>query len=455
MPGFILNPIAIYGSEPGFQPPPPYTPTYNAIYFSGIDQYYYSGSNLFGDPDRRGGINRTFFDNSGSLESPNQWIITSNGVGTGETPILTRAGGSLRDTVLQYWDIESGSTSYKRLQTTNKLEFPFAQIEYADTFPDTGGTGRGIETSQDEEYALFYGQEFLRTSATDTHESGIAKLPYSTITSSYAGDSTFKTNIGSGPNNLTRGGSGGRINKLHITSAKKIGVCHNAVGWDNVTGSVQEFVVLNNDGSQDYNFSFSGSWTNAAGDEQNNGSTLATYYFDNPADGKKRWIVAGSFKKFNGTTYNHILAFDETGSIDTTFNSFGAGFNSTVKNIFKVDDDFMCVVGEFTTYNGSNAQRAVVLRYDGAMLGGMTSNDGNVIYDGVFYDEYLYLRGDFINWQPQGGSSIFANGIASVKTDFATVNPNYFTGTGSFETEFGYSDIFDTGSSQPVEVFLG
>lgn len=456
MPGILFNPIANYGvGAGGEQPEPPYVPSYEAIYFSGQDQYYYSGSNLFGIPQRRGGVSRTFFDNSGSLEANNQWLTATNGLALGETPLEPKGAGSLREYVLTAWNLTSGSTNYNRLQTTNKRQFPFAQIEYGDTYPDTSGDVLGIETSLDEEYALVYGQEFLRTSATVTHESGIAKLPYSTITSSYAGDTTFKTNIGSGPNNLTRGGQSGIINKVHINKDKKIGVCHNAIGWDNTTGSVQEFVVLNNNGTQDTNFDFSGSWTNQFGDENDNGSTLATYYFDNPADGKKRWIVGGSFKQFNGTTYNHIIAFDETGSVDTTFNSGGTNFNSTVKNIFKVDDDFMCVVGEFTTYNGTNTQRAAVIRYDGALLNGMSGTDGNVIYDGVFYDEYLYLRGDFINWTPQGGSSIFANGIASVKTDFATVNPNYFIGTGSFVTDTGYSDIFDTGSSQPAEVFLG
>lgn len=455
MPGFILNQLAIYGSEPGQQPEPPYIPSYSAIYFSGQDQYYYSGSNLFGIPQRNGGVSRTFFDNSGSLESNAQWLTATNGLGTGETPLEPKGAGSLREFVLTSWNLESGSTNYNRLQTTNKLEFPFAQIEYGDTYPDTSGDVLGIETSLDEEYALVYGQEFLRTSATVTHESGIAKLLHSTITSSYAGDSTFKTNIGSGPHNLTRNAQSALINKVHINKDKKIGVCHNAVGWDNVTGSVQEFVVLNNNGLRDTNFDFSGSWTNQFGDENDNGSTNAVYYFDNPADGKRRWIVGGTFKKFNGTTYNHILAFDETGSIDTTFNSGGTGFNSKVTNIFKVDDDFMCVVGQFTTYNGTNAQRAVVLRYDGATLGGMTSNDGNEIYDGVFYDEYLYLRGDFINWQPQGGSNIFSNGIASVKTDFQTVNPNYFIGTGSVSTDTGYSNRQDTGSQEPAEVFLG
>ena len=183
--------------------------------------------------------------------------------------------------------------------------------------------------------------------------------------------------------------------------------------------------------------------------------TRATYYFDNPTDGKKRWIVAGIFKQFNGTTYNHILAFDETGSIDTTFNSGGTGFNSNVSNIFKVDDDYMCVVGQFTTYNGTNAQRAVVIKYDGTILTGMGVTDGNEIYSGVYHDNYLYLRGDFQNYTPIGGTSTFVNGIVSIQTDFATVNPNYDIGSGSFETEFGYSDIADTGSSETVEVFLG
>ena len=457
MPGIVLNPIANFGSGTA-QPPQPYVPTYTGIYFAGEDQYYYSGSNLFSDPDRRGGINRTLFVNNGGSDS---WAQTVNGTGAVSSPIRTNAGASLREYTLQNWYIESGSgglrAQYKRLQTTNKEASPIGtpSIVYSDNFDDTSGDILGMETSLDEEYAILYGTEFLRTSNTVTHQSGLAKLPYSTITTSYAGDSTFKTNAGSGPDGQTIGGQAGVVNKVHVNIDKKIGVCHNGRGWNTVSGSVQEFVVLNNDGTQDTNFTFSGSWTNEFNDENATGTTEAVYYFDNPTDGKKRWIVAGKFKKFNGTTYNHILAFDETGSIDTTFNSGGAGFNSNVSNIFKVDDDYMCVVGQFTTYNGTNAQRAVVIKYDGTIATGMGVTDGNEIYSGVYHDNYLYLRGDFKNYTPIGGSSTFVNGIVSIQTDFATPNPNYDIGSGSFVTDFGYSDIADTGSSQTVEVFLG
>ena len=196
MPGIILNPIAVYGSgEP--TPPQPYVPSYTGIYFAGEDQYYYSGSNLYGDPDRRGGINRTLFVNNGGSDN---WAQTVNSAGLPNTPIKTNAGGSLREYTLQNWYIESGSgglrAQYKRLQTTNKEVSGVGtpNIVYGDNFTDTSGDILGIETSLDEEYAILYGQEFLRTSNTDTHQSGLAKLPYSTITTSYAGDSTFKTN---------------------------------------------------------------------------------------------------------------------------------------------------------------------------------------------------------------------------------------------------------------------
>lgn len=456
MPGIIANPIANYGGTRGVQPEPPYVPTYEAIYFAGEDQYYYSGSNLFGVADRRGGISRTFFRDSGSLEPNSQWYVTSNGVGGGSnTPLRPVAAGSLREFTTQFWYFTSGSTQYKRIQTTNKREFPFAAIEYADDFPDTSGDVFGSQTALDESYILVFGQEFLRTSATDTHTGGIAKLPYSTITSSFAGDSTFKSNVGDGPSNNTIGGAGGQVHFAHSNYDKKIGVAHNGKGWDNVTGSYHDFVVLNNDGSRDTNFLMaSGSFTDQFGTQYQNGGTRAVYFFDNPADGKKRWIVAGEFKQFGGTTYNHIMAFDETGSIDTTFNSGGTGFNSKVSNIFKVDNDFMCVVGQFTSYNGSTAYGAAVIRYDGALLNSAANHDGNEVFDGVYYDNYLYLRGDFKNFTV-GGVNYNVNGIISCQTNFSTKNPNYFIGTGSFTTDIGYSDIFDTGSSQPVEVFLG
>lgn len=461
MPGIILNPIANYGGIRGQQPEPPYVPTYEGIYFAGQDQYYYSGSDLYPDVNRIGGMNRTLFEFSGSIPATGDgWSTTINSAGASNTPIKVVAGGSLREYTIQSWYIESGSIQYKHLQTTNKGKTGTATLPaiiYSDTFSDTSGDILGIETALDESYAILYGQEFLRTSNTHTATGGLCKLSYDLITSSYAGDSTFETNVGQGANNQTIGGAPGIINKVHINKDKKIGVGHNGDGWNGVSGSYHNFVVLNNDGTRDTTFQMaSGSFTDQFGSQIANGGVNAVYYFDNPADGKKRWIVGGTFRQFGGTTYNRIIAFDETGSLDTSFNTgIGTGFNSKVTNIFKIDDDFMGVVGQFNQYDGTTAYGVAVLRYDGALLNALPYHDGNEIFDGVYYDNYLYLRGDFKEIIPAGGSFTFVNGIISMPTSFSTFNPNYFIGTGSLTSDTGYCDINTSGSSQPAQVFLG
>ncbi len=76
------------------------------------------------------------------------------------------------------------------------------------------------------------------------------------------------------------------------------------------------------------------------------------------SDGKI--LFGGSFTAYNGTTANRLIRLNPNGSVDTTFNT-GTGFNSTIYTTSIQSDGKIIVGGQFTSYNGTTANRIVRL----------------------------------------------------------------------------------------------
>jgi uncharacterized delta-60 repeat protein len=85
------------------------------------------------------------------------------------------------------------------------------------------------------------------------------------------------------------------------------------------------------------------------------------------SDGKL--LVGGTFTAYNGTTANGIVRVLDTGLIDTTYNSGGAGFasNTDVRQIATRLNDQLVVSGAFTTYNGTARSRIARIADTGAL----------------------------------------------------------------------------------------
>lgn len=82
-------------------------------------------------------------------------------------------------------------------------------------------------------------------------------------------------------------------------------------------------------------------------------------------------IIGGSFTTFASTSVGRIARLTSTGSLDTSFNSGGTGFNSNVRAIAIQSDDKILVGGDFTTYNTSSGytacNRIIRLNSDGSV----------------------------------------------------------------------------------------
>jgi uncharacterized delta-60 repeat protein len=89
------------------------------------------------------------------------------------------------------------------------------------------------------------------------------------------------------------------------------------------------------------------------------------------SDGKI--LVAGEFTSYNGTGANRIIRINSDGSIDTGF-TYGTGFNARVYDIKLQSDGKILVAGEFTTYNGSSVDKLIRLNSDGSLDTGYTTS---------------------------------------------------------------------------------
>ena len=81
-------------------------------------------------------------------------------------------------------------------------------------------------------------------------------------------------------------------------------------------------------------------------------------------DGK--FILVGSFTSFNGTTANRIVRLNADGSQDTSFNT-GAGANDNIHSVCILQDGKILIGGVFTSFDGTASYRIARLNSDGSI----------------------------------------------------------------------------------------
>jgi uncharacterized delta-60 repeat protein len=144
------------------------------------------------------------------------------------------------------------------------------------------------------------------------------------------------------------------------------------------------------------------------------------------SDGKL--IVGGQFTSYKGSSYNRIIRLNSDATIDTSFNP-GTGFNNTViRNCIAIQSDGKIIVGgNFTTYNGTSANRIIRLNSDGSIDTGFvygTGFDSNVTALALDSNGKIVVAGQF---QTYNGSS--RNRIIRLNTN-GTIDTGFSIGTG-------------------------
>jgi uncharacterized delta-60 repeat protein len=211
-------------------------------------------------------------------------------------------------------------------------------------------------------------------------------------------DTTFNTNIGTGPNFS--------VTRIKIQSDGKIIVIGGFGNWNGTT--VTRMVRLNANGTLDTAF------TTALG----TGPVGAIEAIEIQSDGKI--IVTGAFGTWNGVTVNRIVRLNTDGTRDTAFTTnTGTGANSTILSAVIQADQKIVLGGAFTTWNGTTSiGRIVRLNTDGTrdtafttnISSGATTNQINSI--AIQSDNKLVVVGTFTTW-----ISTSVNRIVRLNTD--------------------------------------
>jgi len=124
--------------------------------------------------------------------------------------------------------------------------------------------------------------------------------------------------------------------------------------------------------------------------------------------------AAGAFLSYDAPRYNRIIKLDNTGSIDTTFN-MGAGFDNTVYTMATQSDGKIIAGGAFTSYSGSTQNRIIRLNTDGTRDATFNSGTG---LNGVAYDMKVQPDGKIV------AAGAFTTYSGSTNSGIVRINTN-------------------------------
>ena len=202
------------------------------------------------------------------------------------------------------------------------------------------------------------------------------------------------------------------VRSIAIQSDGKIVVGGNFANYNGTSAS--KIIRLNTDGSIDTSFVIGTGF---------NSSVFST---DIQSDGKI--LVGGYFSSYNGTSANKIIRLNTDGSVDTSFVT-GTGFAALIKLITIQSDGKIVVGGNFSEYNGTNANKIIRLNSDGSrdtsfVIG--TGFDSDVNSIAIQSDGKIVVGGEFY-WY----NGTFVKRIIRLNTD------------GSVDNSFVYGDGFN------------
>lgn len=209
----------------------------------------------------------------------------------------------------------------------------------------------------------------------------------------------------------TGSGFNGKVYATYIQPDGKIIVAGSFTSYNGI--SAGRLIRLNPDGSYDASF-----------DTSIGATTGIIYDIARQPDGKI--LIVGSFTKYNNSTTNRIARILPSGALDTSFLS-GSGTTSNINNVKVLIDGKILISGNFTAFNGTQANRIVRLAENGIVDSGFnvgTGFDDDVNAMTIQPDDKIILGGKFTTF---GGRS--ANRIIRINQD-GSIDATFFMGSG-------------------------
>ena len=139
-----------------------------------------------------------------------------------------------------------------------------------------------------------------------------------------------------------------------------------------------------------------------------------------------RILVGGGFTDYNGKSLNYIAKLNLDGTINNTFN-IGTGFNGVVTSIAEQSDNKLLIGGSFTSYSGSSSNRIIRLNSDGDIDNTFVIGTGftsGVEVIKIQTDDKILVGGDFTEY-----SGISSNYIIRLNDD-GSIDNTFNVGTG-------------------------
>lgn len=199
------------------------------------------------------------------------------------------------------------------------------------------------------------------------------------------------------------------------------------------TGSTQNRIIrLNSDGSKDTSFNIGTGF-----------NTLYVYDIVIQTDGKI--IVVGDFTAFNGTSVGGVCRLNSDGTLDTTFNSGGSGFNNSGNTVILQPDGKIIIGGRFSSYNGTSTSNNLIrLNTNGSKDSSFTNGSftggflgfGNIFSLALQPDGKILAGGYF-----EQVSGVTTNHIVRLNSD-GTRDTSFVIGTG-FGSDASYTSVDD------------
>jgi uncharacterized delta-60 repeat protein len=172
----------------------------------------------------------------------------------------------------------------------------------------------------------------------------------------------------------------GFINKVLLLPNDKLFIAGTFSLYSGTT--VYDMAVLNSDSSLSSSFS--------SGVGVTGGATFSYQVFDAALQPNGKIIIVGNFTSYNGTTQNRIARINQDGSLDTTFNMGGTGFDGKVTSCKLTPDEKIIVGGSFTSYNGIGRNRIARINNDGSLADADFSENDVSVYPNPFQN-ILYV----------------------------------------------------------------
>jgi uncharacterized delta-60 repeat protein len=177
-----------------------------------------------------------------------------------------------------------------------------------------------------------------------------------------------------------------------------------------------------------------GTWDTSFNNGGNGVSYGNTYAIALQSDGKI--LVGGTFEQYNGISVpTGSIRLDSTGSLDTSFNNGGSGFNGIVYSLVIQPDGKILVGGNFNTYNGAGVSSGLIRLDSTGSLDTSFNSGGNGFNTGANINSILLQSDGSMIVGGLYGTYNEINANCIIKLDSSGSIINTFEGANSFDDE--------------------